>query len=116
MERRRHERQASLNMIAYTGVDESNNTIAGNAGRTLNISESGVLLETHVPLAPQSSIFLEIGLGEDIIKMTGTVVRCIKSRGKFFQTGIVFMDCSGDKNMVLKRYINAFKKTQKNRK
>jgi len=116
MERRRHERQPSLNMIAYTGVDENNNTIARNAGRTLNISECGILLETHVPLAPQSSIFLEIGLGEDIVQMTGRVIRSMKGRGKFFQTGIDFMDCSGDRNVILKRYISAFKKTHKVRK
>jgi len=103
-------------MISYTGVDRDKNEISGRVGRTLNISECGILLETHVPLAPQSSIFLEIGLGEDIVRLTGIVVYCKDSRGKFFQTGIDFIDCFGEKDLVLKRYIDAFKHSKKKRK
>jgi hypothetical protein len=116
MERRRHDRKASLNMITYTGVDRNKNEIAGRVGRTLNISECGILLETHIPLAPQSTIFLEIGLGEDIVKITGIVVHCKSGRDKFFETGIDFIDCFGEKDPLLKRYIDAFGKTKKNRK
>jgi hypothetical protein len=114
MERRRFAREASLNMIAYTGIDGNNDEVAGRIGRTLNISECGILLETHVPLAPQSSIFLEIGLGEDIVKVTGIVVFCRAGHGNFFEAGIDFIDCSGDKDSILRKYIDNFRKMQKN--
>ena len=115
VELRRHERLASHNMVAYTGVDLDKNEIAGRVGRTLDISESGILLETHTLLTSKSCIFLEIGLGEDIVRMTGTVVYSRRGRGKLFRTGIVFEDNFGEKISVLSKYIDAFKKAKKKR-
>ena len=115
VEQRRHERHVSHNMVAYTGVDLDQNEIAGRVGRTLDISEGGILLETYTLLEPRSCILLEIGLGEDIVKMTGTVVYSRKGRGKHFRTGIALEAGFGEKSPLLARYIDAFKKAKKKR-
>ncbi len=115
VEQRRHERHVSHNMVAYTGVDLDKNEIAGRVGRTLDISEGGILLETHALLELGSCILLEIGLKEDIVKMTGTVVYSRKGRGRFFRTGIAFESGFGERNPILVRYIDAFKKAKKKR-
>lgn len=115
IKQRRYERHVSHNMVAYTGVDLDKNEIAGRVGRTLDISEGGILLETHTLLEPGSCILLEIGLEEDIVKMTGTVVYSRKGRGRLFRTGIAFEAGFGERNPILVRYIDAFKKTKKKR-
>jgi hypothetical protein len=47
--KRKHERIQSLN-LSYICLDEDANIIKQGMGRTLNISESGILLETHFPM------------------------------------------------------------------
>ena len=47
--KRKHERIQSLN-LSYICLDEDNNIVKQGMGRTLNISESGILLETHFPI------------------------------------------------------------------
>ncbi|PKN86614.1 MAG: hypothetical protein CVU51_06930 [Deltaproteobacteria bacterium HGW-Deltaproteobacteria-1] len=62
-EQRKFERADALNFLAYSCVDEKDgiNTQQG-IGRTLNISEGGVLLETDRPLDSTQTIFLTIAL------------------------------------------------------
>lgn len=110
MERRKHDRMQSLNFLVFTGVDRENKEIAGEIGRTLNVSESGIMLETHVPLASHSSILLDIGLEEDIAAVKGIVVHCRDSGEKLFHAGVDFVDNDQDKIDVIKKYVAAFMK------
>lgn len=110
MDRRKHDRMESLNFIVFTGVDRENKEIAGEIGRTLNVSESGIMLETHVPLASRSSILLDIGLEEDIAAVKGIVVHCSDSGEKLFQAGVDFVDNDQDKIDLIKKYVAAFLK------
>lgn len=110
MDRRKYDRLESLNFIVFTGVDSDKKEIAGEIGRTLNVSESGIKLETHVPLASQSSILLDIGLGEEIAAVKGIVVHCSESGDKLFQAGVDFIDNDQAKMDIIKKYVAAFKK------
>ncbi|MFO8083494.1 MAG: hypothetical protein R6U27_04145 [Desulfobacterales bacterium] len=49
-ERRRYPRIESLNLMAYACMDENDNVINQGMGRTLNVSQKGLLLETYHPL------------------------------------------------------------------
>ena len=59
--KRKHERIQSLN-LSYICLDEDNNIVKQGMGRSLNISESGILLETHFPIEPNHTIQLTISL------------------------------------------------------
>ena len=63
-EQRKFERADALNFLAYSCVDEKNEENKQQGlGRTLNISEGGVLLETDTPLDSTHTILLTIALG-----------------------------------------------------
>ena len=62
--KRKHQRFASLN-LSYVCLDENNNVVTQGMGRTLNISESGILLETNFPIELKYLVLLTIGLEED---------------------------------------------------
>jgi hypothetical protein len=42
--------------------------------RTLNLSETGVKLETHEPIESRYVVFLAIGIGNEIFDIKGKVV------------------------------------------
>ena len=48
-EKRKHPRVNALN-LSYICLDEDQQVIKQGMGRTLNVSESGILLETHFPI------------------------------------------------------------------
>ena len=51
--KRKHARYDSLNLLTYVCVDSDGKEWNQGMGRTLNISESGLQLETHEPIDPQ---------------------------------------------------------------
>jgi hypothetical protein len=82
-EKRKFIRIDSLN-LSYVLVDGTNDEEKQTMGRTLNVSEAGIRLETHVPVELNSTLTLTIGLEKD------------------------------DKaSQILKKFIKAFKKQRK---
>jgi hypothetical protein len=107
-DKRKHERYDSLNLISYVLTDENGAEIAQGMGRTLNVSQSGILLETHVVLALQGSIALSIGLAEQMVDIKGHVVFCHPGEGGKFETGIEFEKLDDASRETLNQYIKAF--------
>ena len=109
-EKRKHKRIASLNLL-HVGVYKDDNLIKQGAGRTLNISESGILLEIYFPIADAENVVIQltIGLKEDLLEIKGKSVRYLQTENGKYQIGIVF-DEVADKTTetILKKYIEAF--------
>ena len=72
--KRKHNRIDSLNLLSYVQFDVNNNEVTQGMGRTLNVSESGILLETHVVLDLNAMVLLTIGLEEDLVAIRGEVM------------------------------------------
>jgi len=107
-EKRKHSRIDSLNLLNYLYYDENEDVAQQGMGRTLNVSESGILLETHTPLAAPNLISLTIGLQEDVVDIKGRVVYMHKNATGAFESGIEFFDMDETACSVLRRYITAF--------
>ena len=56
-DKRKHERIRSLN-LSYICLDEEKNIVKQGMGRTLNLSESGLLLETHFPIESRHIVLM----------------------------------------------------------
>ena len=107
-DKRRHYRVDTLNLLNYECLDEDGNMIARGMGRTLNVSESGILLETHVSLDSPSLITLTIGFEEDLIEIKGKVVYSKPGEAGRFESGIQFFEKDEKTETLLKFYIEAF--------
>jgi c-di-GMP-binding flagellar brake protein YcgR len=106
-EKRKHARIDSLN-LSYFCLDENNQIIKQGMGRTLNVSESGILLETHFPIDNKHTIALTLGLEEDLVEITGRPVHSrINDDGKH-EVGIEFLEINAKTRKVLKQFIDAF--------
>jgi len=103
--KRKHERIQSLN-LSYICLDEDENIIKQGMGRTLNISESGILLETHFPIEPQHVVQLTLSLEEDLLDLKGKPVH-VRSSGKGkYEIGIQFVDLDQDASELLKKFVS----------
>jgi hypothetical protein len=109
-ERRRHIRIDSFN-LSYVSVDEKGSIVNQGIGRTLNVSESGILLETNFQTCPEQDVSLTIAFEENLVDLKGKFIH-FQSRGSnTFQTGVEFLDVDDEAKTVLARYIEMFKRT-----
>ena len=102
--KRKHERIQSLN-LSYICLDEDNNIVKQGMGRTLNISESGILLETHFPIEPKYTVKLTISLEENLLDITGKPVHVKPIDEGKFQIGIHFTDLDENATKLLHDFI-----------
>ena len=103
--KRKHERIQSLN-LSYICLDEDNNIVKQGMGRTLNISESGILLETHFPIESNHTVQLTVSLEENLLDIKGKPVHVRSIDGGKYQIGIQFLDLDANATNVLQKFIS----------
>lgn len=108
--KRRHERYDSLNLLSYVCLDSDGKEWMQGIGRTLNISETGLQLETHEPIETKYVVLLSVGIEDDLVDIRGKVVYCNRGGEKKFECGIEFIEVPPKAYTVLKRYISEFHK------
>ncbi len=106
-EKRKHARIDSLN-LSYFCLDENNQIIKQGMGRTLNVSESGILLETHFPIDEKHTVTLTLGLEEDLIEIKGRPVHSRTNDDGKHEVGIEFLKTNKKAFKMLKQFIDAF--------
>ncbi|MFZ7127896.1 MAG: PilZ domain-containing protein [Desulfobacterales bacterium] len=111
-EKRKHVRIHSLN-LSHVSLEDADEPVKQSIGRTLNVSESGILLETHFPIPLDQSISLTIGLEEDLVEIRGKVVHLLDGEKGKYEMGIEFTRIDDQASDVLRRYIQAFNEMRK---
>ncbi len=107
-QKRRFPRVDSLNLLSYFCVDEQGEVVTQGMGRTLNVSEGGILLETHIPIPPEDTVYLSIGFDEDVTDVRGEVAYTKEGENGRIQSGIKFVDPDDNARQVIADYIEAF--------
>jgi hypothetical protein len=105
---REHPRFRSLNLLTYFCIDENRDVVQQGMGRTLDVSEGGILLETHAPIALQHTISLTIGLEDDVTEIDGRAVYSKPGESGKYESGIAFYGKNKEGLRVLRKYIKAF--------
>ena len=108
-ERRRSSRINSLNLLVYTCRDSRGNILKQGTGRTINVSANGLLLETHAPLEEGQTVSLSIGFSEEMLHVTGSIVRCASRNCGTFLAGIEITEIDEASSLTLKMYIEDFR-------
>ena len=103
-DKRKHKRIPSLN-LSYICLDENNNIVKQGMGRTLNISESGILLETQFQIELEYLVIMSIGLQEDLLEIKGKPIHTRSNETGKFEVGIEFFEPDQDAIQLLKNFI-----------
>lgn len=108
-EKRKHFRIDSTHLLNYVYTDDKSEGAMQGMGRTLNISKSGVLLETHTPpISVGSVVSLTIGFEEDVVDIKGRVIYTKESSSDMYESGIEFYNVDAHASTILEKYIKAF--------
>lgn len=102
---REHPRVERILMTAVEQFNETGELAESRIGRTLNISEGGILLEVHQPLPFLSKVTLSLAIKEDIIKAEGEVAHLRKTRDGKIEMGIMFLNLSDRDRNIIKKHL-----------
>lgn len=108
IEKRKYSRADSLNLINYIHYDKKGEEGTQGMGRTLNVSQSGILLETHGAVDTGHIVSMTIGLYDNVVDIRGRVLYSKKNAEGKFESGIEFFDMSPKAVKALVQYIAAF--------
>lgn len=106
-ERRKYIRPESLNLLDYLVVDEQGRQGEYAMARTLNVSEGGILMETHIPLPQGQQVMITLELDEDLVNIMGRIIYTTYSAG-MHQNGIEFFHVADNDKKILNKYVKAF--------
>lgn len=108
-EKRRHIRIKALN-LSHIDIDDSDATVKQGMGRTLNVSQSGILLETPFALETGQMLKIALGLEDEVLEVAGSVIYAkVTSEGRW-EAGVKFDRPPVAKVAALGRYIDAFRR------
>ena len=103
----RHKRLESLNLVSLSHKDDKGQVDLEVVGRTLDLSEGGILLEIHQAL-PSENRMAEVTLGirEHVIQTTGEIVHQRELDSGHIGLGIAFRDISEKDAAVITRFLD----------
>jgi len=109
-EHRKHLRVDAVHLLNYVCMDQGNAATQG-MGRTLNVSEAGILLETHAPLEDGATAVITLGIEDDLIQINGKVIYVKETAPGIFTAGIEFFEIGEKALETLRFYIRVFSQT-----
>ena len=108
-ERRTHSRLDTLNILSYELLDPKAGFGWRGMGRTLNVSENGLLLEIYSPLEKGQSIALTVGFEESLVSLRAQVMHVETTGNDRYHAGIELREIDAQARGVFQRYIEAFR-------
>ena len=97
-----------VNRLKLTAVElfsELGELAEETIGRTINISEGGMLLEMVNPLPLLSKVALSVGLGDAVAHMEGEVVHLRKNEEGRIETGIQFIGVTDETRKIIRNLL-----------
>lgn len=107
-ERRKTPRIGSLNLTHFCCYDDAGKLMKQGLGRTINMSESGVLLEIHENMPLDQPVTLTVGLEEELVDVTGTIIHQQQMDDGCFRYGVQFDSLSPGARAVVQKFIACF--------
>ena len=109
-ERRVTERRYALNFLDYEFLNEEGEVVGRGLARTLDVSETGLRLETGQFFEPGQQLRITLGLGNDLVQVSGRVVNSQPVDDDLCASGVMFLEFDeADRNTYLSHF-SALKK------
>ena len=92
IERRKHPRVETNNLISYGCIDDSGNQTKKGSGKAINICQGGIQIETPNPIKSEDILLLTIDIKDELTKIKGKAIYCRPDDLGKFRTGIQFLE------------------------
>ena len=110
VEKRKHPRVDINNLVSYRWLDDSGNRTQEGRGKSVNISQGGILIETHDPFEWQDILLLFIDIKDESVSIKGKVVYCNAANFGKFRTGIQFIETNEKIVSFVERLLEVYSK------
>ena len=87
-ERRKHPRVKIYYPISYVCTNEKGSIVQQNMGVVLNISQSGILIETADSVFSKYVLLTSVDLNGNVIEVKGKIAYCKKNKSTKYRVGI----------------------------
>lgn len=110
-EQRRAERRDALTLLAYEIISPEGETVGRGMARTLNISATGLLLETGEFFEIGQFLGITLELGESLIQLRGRVAHSRPVDDDLSETGVQFVEFADSERRIFRAYLEALSGT-----
>ena len=108
-ERRQAERRYALNFLDYEILSKEDKVIGRGLARTLNVSETGLRLETGQFLEPGQKLRITLGMANDLVQVTGKIINSQPEDDDICSTGILFIEFDESHKKTYQKHFDAMK-------
>ncbi|GAB6097363.1 hypothetical protein JCM14469_36170 [Desulfatiferula olefinivorans] len=108
-EKRRKPRIETSNLVDYVLFDQARNTLEKGKGHTLNLSQTGLLLQTPVPLKGVFVMLMTIDLNGNDVKVEGRLIytKRDESSGRYL-SGVEFTGPRDKQVQAIVTFVKAY--------
>ncbi len=103
----RHKRLETLNLVSLSHKDQDGHVDLEIVGRTLDLSEGGILLECSQAVPSENKeVEVILGIREHVIKVKGEIVHMRDLEDDNIGLGIAFRDLSADNARIINSFMS----------
>ena len=110
IEKRKHPRVDITNLISYRCMDGNGIQTREGRGKSVNISQGGILIETHDPFEWQDILLLSIDIEDESVSIKGKVVYCNAANFGKYRSGIQFLETNEKIVSFVEELLEAYSK------
>jgi hypothetical protein len=108
MEKRQHPRVKTCNLISFVGMGSNGKISEQNMGKALNISQSGIFLETPNRVLSESISMMSVDANNNLIEIKGAVIYSTKYVSGWFGIGVRFQGTHSENIQFAMKLIKAY--------
>lgn len=90
-DRRKFVRVETSNLISHDSISDKGRIVSRSMGKALNISQSGIMLETSNPITAECISLTTVDLDNNLIEIKGTPIYYRRTDSGMYQVGISFL-------------------------
>jgi len=109
-ERRQAERRYALNFLDYEILSQKGEILGRGLARTLNVSETGLRLETGQFFDPGQRLRITLGLDNSLVQLNGRVINSQPENDDLCSCGVMFLEFDEADRHIYQKRLDALKK------
>lgn len=107
-DKRQYIRHDAIHLLDYLVLDQNaDNSGTYSMARTLDVSNNGLKLETVQPFPQGARLKITLGLANELVDLSGTVIYCRSRKGRFI-SGVTLEGLNYQNRKVFEIYLQAF--------
>jgi hypothetical protein len=107
-DQRKHPRVQTSNLISFKLYDDNGKLLNQSMARALNISQSGILIETAHIITTERISLMSAGARDELVKIKGCVVYSRENGIGMYETGISFEGSEKENVAFAKKLVRVF--------